>query len=169
MALSPDLLSWAELAGATYADTGEALRLCTSGGESCDFIRPAQTDATWLDVTRSSRRQGEAFLFSAASMDAVEKYFWMSFGFDIRLTQRLPRLVFPIRPEELGSGYGLRSLQPDMLELIDPEGRSIVRTFDGHSGTSLLVKLSNVLGYSPDELRASYLDPAGHPIFPRRA
>jgi len=169
MELSADLVSWAELAGFTYSHVDDAAMLYSSGGETCYYIRSVDNGSAWLDVTETDRGgDDEQFIFSAASLDILERFFWVKFGFSIRMSRHLPRLVFPTKIEEIPPGYEVKAESNAMLILVDAEGLALARSRNSSSGTFLLVKLASVLGFSVEDLRASYLHPDGHPIFPRQ-
>ena len=166
MEISADLVGWAELAGYSYAREGDAILLYSSGGETCYYIRRDHDRDPWIIVTESDRGGGEEFVVAAASQAILEKYFWNDFGFDIRMARRQPRLVFPTKPEELPSGYLIEELN-DRLVLTDSRGALIARGRNSSTGRSLLVELAAIVGYSAQELKESYLNPDGKPIFPR--
>lgn len=164
---SAELVARGKFAGYEYARLGESFRFSTAGGGTSFYIRPSDVDHGWYTVTESERGAGEDFAFSAACLDVVEKFFWTEFGFAIRMSRSLPSLVFPLRPENVAPGYSLTSAGKDLVELRYSNTMVIARACGDLTGLSLLVKLSNIICYSQEELRASYQDPAGRPIFPR--
>lgn len=168
MELSAELVDWARIERFTYVNGGDALQLYSPGGETRYYIRHARKGEKGFTVTQADRGGSEEFIFTAASLAVVEKYFWVKFGFGIRMSRRMPRLVFPRKSDEIAPGYELRSVQPDMIDLLGAGMEVLATTYDELGGRSLLVELSYVIGYSPEQLRASYLDPNGRPIFPLR-
>jgi len=165
--LSADLVDWAALARYGYVRREDWFRFSTEGGGTSFYIRPSEMDHGWFTVTESERREPENLIFSAASLDIVEKYFWADFGFVIRMSRRLPRLVFSLDADDIAEGYSMTAAGQELLELRDPAAKAIAKASDELTGKSLLAELSHVIGYSAEELHASYLDAAGHPIFPR--
>ena len=166
--VSADLIEWAALARYDYKVIGDSVRFSTPGGGICVYIRPSDLDEDWITVSESERGGSEEnYIFSAGTLATVEKYFWVDFGFEIRMGRGLPRLIFPVEPGQISPGYFVAAVGADTLELRDSYLNAVARAPDGLTGRSLLLKVSNFLDYSPEELRASYLDPKGHPIFPR--
>ncbi len=102
-----ELVAWGKFAGYEFARLGESFRFSTSGVGTSFFIRPSDVDHGWYAVTESERGAGEDFVFSAVSLDVVQKFFWTEFGFSIRMSRSLPRLVFPLELENIAPGYSL--------------------------------------------------------------
>lgn len=167
MELSADLVAWARLAGYSCSREADAILLFSSGGETCYYIRSGLDDTAWIVVTEADRGGQEKYVFSAANQEVLEKYFWNYFGFGIRMAARQPRLVFPTKREDIPSGYSIEIDSADRLLLTGPENNPIAQSRNSSTGTSLLVELAAVVGYSVEDLKDSYINPQGHPIFPR--
>ncbi|QEN15556.1 Imm61 family immunity protein [Mycolicibacterium sp. ELW1] len=167
-AMPDDLIAWARLAGMSYSESEStsAAVFSNGGGEYRYYVRRSVDEPGWVTVTKASRADPERFLYTASDLAIVEKYFWATFGADIRSVQRQSFLAFPTEPEDLSEGFSLRRPSEGVLLLADPSGDAIVRARDGVVYETMLVMMSYWLKFSVAELRAAFLDPSGHPLFP---
>lgn len=167
--ISEALIDWAANAGMNYSvfESSGAACFANGGGEYRYYIRESTADPGWYVVTRASRNESEWFVFSANDLASVEKYFWVSFGADIRTVQRLPRLAFPTEPEDVAGGFAVKFSGDGESVLVDRAGKPIVRAGgDDITDIFLLVMMSYCLGVSAGDLKRSFSDPNGKPVFP---
>ncbi|KAA0104697.1 Imm61 family immunity protein [Mycolicibacterium sp. P1-5] len=168
--LPDDLISWGRRAGMAYSESEStsAAIFFNGGGEFRYFVRRSVDEPGWFTVTKASRSDPERFLFSAKDLALVEKYFWATFGADIRSVQRQPFLAFPTEPDELSDGYTLQRPSAGVLLLVNPSGQAIIKTRDGVVYEALLVMMSYWLESSVEDLKTAFLDPSGRPVFPMK-
>jgi hypothetical protein len=168
-AMSERLIEWANRAGMSYSVFESTAAACFSsgGGEDRYYIRQSTTDLGWYVVTKASRNDDEWVVFEASELVAVEKYFWATFGADIRAMQRLPRLEFPTDAKDVAPGYSIELPEDGKPVLVDASDKPVVRA-GGSDITDifLLVEISYCLSASPSDLEHSFVDPQGRPMFP---
>lgn len=169
--ISNELIAWADQAGMSYLDleSRATVGFSSGGGEYRYYVRRSVDEPGWLTVTKASRDDEERFLFSARDMDVVERYFWATFGADIRSALRQPRLAFPTEPENIADGYSLLVPSEGKAVLTDPAGHPILTTRYGITYLALLVMVSHLLGWSESDLELAFRDPNGQPVFPIRS
>jgi len=169
--ISNELEEWASLAGyaltpASRAHDGRAL-FWSSGGEIRLFLG-SRPDG-WFVITRSERFGEEQLTFAAARMSTIEKYLFGNFGHSVRSIRGLP--VIPVLKSSEPATNGL-SIQPRQfdgaarLALIAPDGSIIALKSGGKLiATSSLAELSALLSATIEDIKASFLAPAGSPLF----
>jgi hypothetical protein len=169
--ISTQLREWAELAGYTLTpgsstEDGRAV-FWSDGGEIRHFIGIGYTD--WFVVTDSDRLGSEYLDLAAPSMATIETYFFGKFGRFIRSRKQLPRVHMPVTHEEISAGFVTRAKIFDGVErlaLIASDGLEVaVSSGDQFSGTAELAKLSLYLTANVDDIKSSYLNPSGKPLF----
>ena len=165
--ISEDLQEWARRASydLTPSDaSGAALFWSVPGGETRLYIRETSDGSNVL--TRSERGGAEQFVLSAPTLCPIERYLWGLFGADIRSVLGLPRIDIPSEITDLAQGYELSELgaaSQRTLRRADGEAVAVAR------GRTLsvwtLVELSRLLSASVEDLKASYEDSSGRPLF----
>lgn len=169
--ISPDLAEWARLAGFELTQGSEArdgrTLFWNRLGEVRYFIA-ARSDG-WIVVTDSHRMADEHFLFAGESMSVVELFFCGKCGLSTRSARDLPPLRYPRTVQDVVSGYRIETRLFDGdedLALIDSEDSVLAVTGSGKiAGIAELAALSLYLTTSTEAIKASYLHPAGMPLF----
>jgi hypothetical protein len=168
--ISGALIDWASNAGMSYSifESDGAACFANAGGEYRYYIRES-ADSGWYTVTKASRNDPEWLVFSASDLAGVEKYFWASFGADIRTVQGLPRVEFPTESEDIAHGFSVKLSGQGESVLVDGAGKPVIRAGgDDITDIFLLVMMSYCLSASVADLKSSFTDPQGRPIFPIR-
>ena len=165
--LSSDLQEWAGQARfeLTPSDpSGAAMFWSAPGGETRFYIR--HSDDGWTTLQRSERGGPERFVLATSTRPAMERYLWGLFGVDVRSLRGLPRIETPSEISELAPGYTVSDLdENDHRTLIDNDGRAVARARKRTLSLWTLVELSHYLAASVEDIKASYEDPSGRPLF----
>lgn len=166
--VSAELAHWAMKAGFSQSTGDEDGSLCfyNDGGEERYYLRWSQSEAGRILVTNASRSSDEEFVFSAQRLEVAERYFWGFFGTAIRSRTGLARLRVPVRSDAVATGYRIDTTNSGHTDLVDRDGTRIMTAGNDVSDIALLVKTSHWLSATIPALTASYLDPAGKPLFP---
>lgn len=162
--ISKELKDWAELAGysLTPADSsGAAVFWTDPGGEIRFYVRNDESHS--FTLTTAERSLPEQFELLGTSMHVVERYLFGVFGTSVRARQRLSRLPFASREDDVAPGYSVEMSDPDgYWSLLNAEG--LVAKARGRVGMAALVKLSHLLSASARDVMAAFLDPEGQPL-----
>jgi len=159
---SDAFIQWAALAGNTLSLYKDIWVLADNGGELCYYLRSTDMHT----ITQVERGGSEVFIMSAMSILDIERYFTVLFGGDIRSGRRLRRISCTTGLDTLYSHCKTPLVKKSRLALVDPYGQTrgyfpapIGRADD-------VIWFSWILDASLEDLRASYLDPDGLPLFP---
>ena len=120
-------------------------------------------------LTKNDRGGEERFIMEAADIEDVERYLITLFGFGIRSDHGLRMISGTgVVPEGVNPAYHLREVawaKVAVINTITNQTRVIIR---GGLGTSAsdATEFSWIADASLEDLRASYLDPDGLPLFP---
>jgi hypothetical protein len=164
--ISDDLTRWAAMAGYSLTPedrSGAALFWSNPGGETRFYIRsPAK--GVYI-VSSAQRASAEQFELYGTSMKVIERFLFGIFGADVRALRMLARLVTSTKDGQLAPGFS--------LDEPDAEGFACLRDLNGLAAKaqgrvnsiSTLTKLSHLLCSTLPEIRASFEDPEGRPLF----
>ena len=123
-------------------------------------------------LTKRERGETEEMIMSADDFAALERHLTAMFGFSIRSRHRLPPIFLKGRPGPAGSGdvapgYRLEQSSDHIVSLLDADGQICAVFPSGLDGVSRdAVEFSWFADASLEDLRRSYLDPDGLPLFP---
>jgi len=156
---------WVSLIGYKILAKDDAW-VITDYGETTYYV-----DFVKIGYVASVTQRGGAkqFLINASSID-VERFLTDIFGSDIRSVLSLPDIrsvPLPLQAGNIAPGYSLRAVSPGKVALVSTTG--ILRaTIHGSTTSSAFIPVwfSWIIDASLEELRASYLDPNGLPLFP---
>jgi hypothetical protein len=161
---SPEFVDWAQLASYTLKLEHDAWVLDDSDGVR-EYVR--YTDGFWI-LTNQSRNDPESFLMQAAEAVDIERFLTSEYGAYIRLRRRL-RMIdgTGVTPEGMSPRYGLVAVAWAKVAVIDERGETRAILL-GNMKTSAYNanEFSWIADASLEDLRASYLDPGGLPLFP---
>jgi hypothetical protein len=169
--ISQAVVQWAELAGCeawqgAQADDGRAV-LSWNLGEMRYII--GNTQDGWLTVNQSDRLGPEDLVLSSPTIDVVDKYLLAKLGSTIRERRDLPRLKFPTSSDGIYDGYRIQQKEFDgtpRYTLFDAVGSIVAFSGFGQLVANLeLVRLSYHLESTLDEIKISYLEENGSPLF----
>ncbi|MGH3638626.1 MAG: Imm61 family immunity protein [Mycobacterium sp.] len=164
--ISDGLLNFASDAGfsLTTSDVSGAAVFWTDPGGAMRFYVRAAVDFGYT-LTSAERALAEQFELFGASMTVIERYLFGVFGSAVRSRHRLPRLILPIKQEELALGYLLHDVDSEGYRSLN-DSRGLVAKARGRvSSVSVLIKLSRLLSNSPSAIQSSFEDPEGRPLF----
>ncbi len=155
--LSAEFIGWAEQAGRTLAFHDEAWFLTDSVGELYDIIR-------WADdrfvLARVDRNSEPAFMMSAADITDIEKHLTCHYGADIRLANNHPFIYYAWERHGIKPGWKVHSF-PSQWILFNPDGH-----FQAVFAGKLAIRYSWIADLPIGDIRDSYLDRDGLPLFP---
>jgi len=154
---SPEFIEYADMAGLELRYIDDVWSLETPGGEIRRYLREASGVFT---VTWVERGSPEGFVMSAADIDDVDRYLMAEMGSSIRSRRRMGRIYGPRQESPLAPGWTARLDPKGRWQLFDPNGRSRATLNKGEA-----VRFSWIGDASLEDLRASYLDPDGAPLF----
>jgi Immunity protein 61 len=129
----------------------------------CYLVRGSDTEGYVL--SSSERLQDEQFELFGTSLSVIERHLFAVFGTAIRSHLRLPRLSFPGKLEELAQGYSLTEVDSDGYRWLVNASGSLAKARGRVSSISTLVRLSHLLSNSLADIKISFEDPGGHPLF----
>ena len=123
-------------------------------------------------LTKTERGGHERFVMSASNAADVERVLTMSFGFSIRCEMGLPFIFLKGRPglvsvADAAPGFRLEAESGDRVAVVT-ETREVRARVYGDLGLNSdeAVKFSWIADARLEDLRRSYLDPGGLPLFP---
>ena len=163
---SDTLIEWAAMAGLSLSFYDGIWVLADLGGEIRYYLH--STDVHTL--TQAERGDPESFLVSAVNITDIERYLMNSWESTIRYRRSLPYISsdpLPLQACDIAPGYSLREVEPGKAAIVSSDGtvRVIIRG-DTTSTAFIPVWFSYILDASLKDLRASFLDPDGLPLFP---
>jgi len=160
---SDGLVEWAKRAEYDLTRADGAWLFASPGGELRDYLR--KLDGLWT-LTHAERGGWEHFTMAAAEMADVERYLTVDYGDAIRSGRRLPMIWTAFEIEMVCPGYQITVPEKGKLALSKADGGVRIICAGGRNSAMRAVEFSWVADVSMDELRASYLDPDGLPLFP---
>lgn len=172
LTVSEEIVSWAEMAGygikqGTETDDGRVM--FTAGlGEIRKFV-DREVDG-WITVKDSDRLGPEYTVFAAFHTEVIERYFLDVCGRTIRSERKLPRLRIPMTSDRIAEGFvlapkGFRGEERLALQASDGGGVIAFSRRDPIIATFDLVRLSYLLRASTEDIKASFLNTSGSPLF----
>lgn len=145
-------------------DDGTAGLLHTVGGETRWYLRTNNGEF----FVGSGQRAGEEFFeFAATTEDDVERYLVSAVGPSVRaeLLPEAPRIAPQVRLEDLAPGFSLvQATDGTPHGVLLEDGRYRAR-FSSFTTAMYAVRFSQYANASIDEIKASYADEFGKPVF----
>jgi hypothetical protein len=165
---SSELETWARQAKfelTPSADsTGAAIFWSAPGGETRFHIR--EGDDGWTTLQRSERGGPKQFVLATSTIASMERYLWGLFGVDVRSMRGLPRIDTPSEISDLAPGYTLRELDAEnQRTLLDAAGEAVALARERRLSLWTLVERSHLLSASVENIKLSYENPPGEPLF----
>ena len=152
----PRLLHWVALAQREYRPLQHGFEI-TRRGNGRGYI-------VTLDDRTTVDSEGE-FEFSSTSMDAVERFLIARLGSEARIRE-FPAVLVPSSPGDLAAGFALHHVRDDeSCWALVRDGAEVARVRRGDDDYSPAVEFSRMVDADPWELRDSFLDPEGLPLF----
>ena len=165
--VSTRLIEWGNRAGYAFtpeSDSGAAIFWSEPGGEIRYYLRADPSGG--ITLTSAERASSEQFELFTSSMDAMERYLIPLMGIDYRSRAGLPRVKTPRKPEEVAAGYRIGDADSDgYRNLYSPSGELAARARGRVNSIPTLTELSHFMLASESDLRTSYEDPDGLPLF----
>ena len=162
---SKDLLGWAAMARCDRLSTGGDAWILDDG-EMGYWLRFADRAFT---LTETNRWGPEEFVMQAADLTDVERWLTALFGSSIRSYSNFRRISGAgVIPEGVNPAYRLQEVDIVKVALVNTSDGQVRVIMGGGLGTSAgdVTKFSWIADASLEDLRASYLDPDGLPLFP---
>lgn len=166
--LGEELLRWTCLAGYEVSDTHDGrVIFFNAGGELRIYLE--RLESGWIRVTTAERAGNESWLMEAANSEVLEKWLTVYLGGTVRgLLLREGMVVMPGRFGEVRGGFHIRRITETTTgsrREISFNGRSLA-VFGGYQeGNYEAVQFSRYWERSNCEIRDSFLDPTGRPLF----
>ncbi|WP_349867576.1 Imm61 family immunity protein [Leifsonia sp. WHRI 6310E] len=147
--------------GGSFWEEFDAWLFANSGAEIRNFLRIVDNRLVLTNAQRSNTT--EQLVFSTPSLSDMEKFLTYYFCDSLREDRRLPMLLvvsIPVTVDKAAEGFSIAKAEGLGYEL-HCRGESVVRR-----GRLIgLVKFSHYVALTPEEIRASALDPEGKPHF----
>lgn len=148
--------------------TDDGLVEFSAGLGETRFIIGLDPDGTVV-VNESDRLEAEYPIFVAPAVDTVERFLLMTFGATTRFRRSLRRIRFPADGDGVAPGFTLATRPfrgEKKFALVTTDGQTVAWSRnDRIIATVVLVELSYHMRASIAEIAASYIDPAGLPLF----
>ena len=164
---SPEFLDWALKVNRELSLEDEAWLLADSGGELRNYLRLSEAGYT---LTFAERGGAENFKMAAYDIIDIERYLTDVFGSSIRSRGGLPYIMpspVPLHASDTAPGYKLEEAGQNRVALLNSQGDvRVVMYGDVNTEASTPVCFSWIVDANLADLRASYLDPDGLPLFP---
>jgi hypothetical protein len=171
LSVSEAIVEWAEIAGFKTkqgTETADGRVEFTAGLGEYRKLVGIEGDS-WIIVNDSDRLGPEYVVFAASELEATERYLLDTFGRTIRSRRKLPRIPLPMTAEGVADGFELepRDLRgEERLALVDSDARVVAFSRgDPTIAVFELVRLSHLMSASVEDIKASFLDPNGSPLF----
>lgn len=165
-AVASGIVEWAEPLGLGYLinDAGDSALIYTPGGETRWYLRAINGE---FFVGTAQRSAEEQFEVATASEDHIAKYLLNAVGPSVRaeLLPQAPRIAPQVRLEDLAPGFTLLPANdgsPHGLLLENGEYRA---RFSSYTTAMYAVRFSQYANASVDDIKASYSDEFGKPVF----
>ena len=169
--ISDELREWAYRAGyetTPASETGDQRAiLWNRGGEVRYFVGVDYGD--WVVVTESDQMSEERFYLASRSLQVIERHFFGRFGELIRRRLDLAELDLPDSEQEVRGDLSITTVDfagRERRALVDSAGQ-VIATSSGDSLTAVwrLAELSAYLTATVPEIKQSFEDPGGRPLF----
>lgn len=165
--ISSELAEWARLNGfilTPESSSGAALFASEHGGEVRYYLRAAPGGGYIL--TSAERASSEQFEFYTKLMPVMERHLMASFGWLYRSEHQLPRLTTFRTQDDLAPGYTIVAGEREgSFELLDRSGALTARAHGKVTSISAFAELSHLLEASLSDIRRSYENSNGSPLF----
>ncbi|MGU3497685.1 Imm61 family immunity protein [Mycobacterium sp. C31M] len=146
--------------------SGAALFWSNPGGEIRFYLR--RNASGGITMTSSERAGTEQFELAAVSMEVMERHLFGIFHHSVRSRHRLPRLEMPCRREEIADGHWISDQDSaGYIHLFGVAGTLLASDRGGLGGVGVLVELSHLIASPLEDIKRSYEDPEGRPLFVR--
>ena len=146
--------------GGAFLQEFDGWVFATSGGEVRNFLRIVDDQLMLTQAQRTNTR--ERLVSSSPLLTDMEKFLTYYFCRSLREERRLPMLLvvsIPVTVDKVAPGFTITDA--GVRDELHQRGESVVR-----AGVDLeLVEFSHYVTLSPEEIRASALDPEGEPHF----
>lgn len=144
-------------------NSGAALFWTDPGGEIRFYIRSSAKDV--YIVSSAQRASAEQFELYGTSMKTIERYLFGIFGSDVRSRRLLSRLIVPTKQGQLAPGYSLDEPDAEGFTCLRDSNGLVAKAQGIVTSISTLTKLSHLLSATLTDIRASYENPEGRPLF----
>lgn len=163
--LSPDLRTWAQVAGYTTLEAeAHTIELRPLNGANTRYhLRPHDNQRMMLVRTEPDADEEHSILL-IASPKVVEHHLYSLFGDDIREDLALPYLQLPWAHSDLAPGYTLGTDAEESPVLVHHSRGAVATAPDPAFALLTLVPLSHLLGFSAADLRRAFMAEDGAPL-----
>ncbi len=167
IALSAACIGWARSAHyiTEPVDGGDVQLRSEAGAPSRYFIRRRGTDR--LALTESGDDAEEHPRLFVAEIAVLEKHLFALFADDIRDDLDLPFLEMDRSIDAIAAGYQVSDIERGYRTLTRRGGAPVAAAPDPTLSLLTLVPLSHYIQWSIADLKRSFLNPAGTPLFHR--
>ncbi|WP_345800714.1 Imm61 family immunity protein [Microbacterium sp. AZCO] len=154
--------AWAAEAGyEVFREPDSIVIASVNGGEIRYEVTVAGEVVT---VTRAERAEDPAPQLRSTDVLDAERYLTAQLGIDLRSRRELPRLSFPYEPEDAAPGFHFEKLDGGWATLLRSSGEIIPAALKDTS-MNPVVRFSYYVDASTEEIRRSFADPSGAPLF----
>ncbi|MCL2455858.1 MAG: TNT antitoxin family protein [Micrococcales bacterium] len=154
---SPEFIEYAKSAGYKPYETDGEWSLENSGGETRIYLR--QNSGMFV-LTRADRAESESYIMSAPDATDIERYLTIRMGSSIRSSRRLGFIFTPWNVTDLAPGWVAVVGLDGRWRLTGPDKCDRAVFYDDAA-----VEFSWFSNVSLADIRSSYLDPDGAPLF----
>lgn len=154
---------WVEPVGYLRQDVADGFLL--SDGETKRYL---QRVGDAFVVSTSQRSERPKLDMSSKNLDDAVRYLVASFGVGVResVLRDSARLDFPTAADELADGFELTvATDSELNAVLSESGRERAR-FRSYAYPFEAVRFSHYSRVDIEDLQATFLDPAGRPLFP---
>ena len=155
---------WAAAAGYEVFREPDATIVASAGGE----IRyTSRRDGDVITLSRAERAEDDAPVMRSTDPLDIDRYLTAQLGVAVRSRRGLPRLSFPYEPRDTAQGLRFEALPDGWATLVRADGTRIPAEF---RDTSMhpAVRFSLYADADVSEVRRSFADPSGAPLFAAR-
>ena len=164
--IASGIVEWAGVLGLGYVvnDAGDSVLIHTPGGETRWYLRAIDGE---FFVGTGQRSADEFFEVATATEEDVEKYLVSAVGPSLRaeLLPQAPRVAPPVRSEDLAPEFTLEPANDGTTHGILLEGGKYRARFSSFTTPMYAVRFSHYANASVEDIRASYVDEFGKPVF----
>ena len=160
--LSTEFSAWVRLANWDIIDQGDTVVVASPGGEIRFLYRVDRAGV--FSVARAERAESERpVLWSNASL-VPERYLTAEIGDEVRSKLGLPQIVLPLDDDSVPPSIRIIPGSAHVLELVGTLDGTLGQ-FSERGYPEPIVQYSHYANASLSELRASFLDSNGAPVF----